>query len=708
MSAGLWASFWNATQAMATAILLSAPLMASSENSNAPGWNFSKLRQVDSRAEFMGYSHFTSTTAVEAFVRESIQNSLDARRNKDEPVIVHFRFGTASNSARDKFFGGKLEKHLGYSGALVEGDKRRFQKLTSSGKWDQALRYLAVEDWNTVGIEGDHEKGPSKDMNSDGNESESSKKNRFRYFHWAWGQTDTTAASRGGSWGYGKAALNFASQILTIMAVSTKNQTPGDDSTLQQTMMGNSIIRIGSYLGNEYAYYGHYSLITDKDTDDPQRMPLLSNPGNTNDRLEEFKSEFGIKRDISGEQKGLSILVPYPKEEFGPHSVSRAALKSYFAAIHYKNLVIKVSDSDNDIDWTFDNESLSSHLSGNDLQWETDSIGGDRIDPDEIKGFIELMDRVDMKTAITLSSGKPNEMPTWREMIDSLDVGKKKELHANLTNPSEAQTLTFKIDLPLEKSDGSWTRGCFYVNIAQRPEGKSIAFHRHFIRITEDEKKAQIPNGIVANVLIPQKCGDSQNSLHALLRASEGPAHLSWRPAESTVKDNWERPTTVINFVKFSVRNIMKLLSHNDSSEEVRPGWIQTIAPKKGAAKKATGGRGGGVVVITSSAIPMDMQMIPRGINYQIPQETKISNGDRIKIEVAYEIRNGSPWSNHSEWDFDISAGGLSTTISGGKITEKGTNHIVAEVTDKDSFELDISGFDQSLERITRTSLVKK
>ena len=106
-----------------------------------------------------------------------------------------------------------------------------------------------------------------------------------------------------------------------------------------------------------------------------------------------------------------------------------------------------------------------------------------------------------------------------------------------------------------------------------------------------------------------------------------------------------------------------------------------------------------------SQSIPMDVNRFDGGITFMLPVDTNIVEGDVVKFEFAYTVRRGSPWSNHSEADFDISAGDLHVEVNGGKIVETGVNNVEVLISDKGEFTLEIAGFDESLERVSRTTI---
>ena len=115
------------------------------------GWHFSELSEEEMRIEFSGYEFFADTNAVEAFVRETIQNSRDANPSPDElPTMVHFRFGRTTDEARDKHFEQGLPKHLSMTDALQSTDRSRFDEIRQDGsppKWSADLDFLVAEEF---------------------------------------------------------------------------------------------------------------------------------------------------------------------------------------------------------------------------------------------------------------------------------------------------------------------------------------------------------------------------------------------------------------------------------------------------------------------------------------------------------------------------------------------------------------------------------
>ena len=75
-------------------------------------------------------------------------------------------------------------------------------------------------------------------------------------------------------------------------------------------------------------------------------------------------------------------------------------------------------------------------------------------------------------------------------------------------------------------------------------------------------RKALIPG--VSSLLIVS--GGSDNPLAEMLRQSEGPAHLTWKPGAPRLKDNYLHGPRIITFL----RNLAQKLVHHISSSQVK------------------------------------------------------------------------------------------------------------------------------------------
>jgi hypothetical protein len=317
-------------------------------------WNWEQHRSGPN-LEFSGYEYFTTMNAITALVRETIQNGWDAMRKNENTLVIRFRFGTAKKVDRDKYLGDQLWKHL-HSGLVETGDPHgdlyaslRGEKPKGTPIWAEPLRYLAVEDFGTTGLDGDeNETSPT---------ATSKPTNLFRQFHHAWGES-IGANNRGGSWGFGKAVIPYASKILTFWALSVRNETPDSKTTLGISLMGQSIIRnhFLPHVADQWKFWGYYGLM-----DGYSYLPLTAKSHTT--QINHFKKAFEVSgRDLKEVDRGLSAIIPYPKDEITPKEIAKEAITNYVHLIQNGRLQVHVIDSDAGIDWNINDATIHQWL----------------------------------------------------------------------------------------------------------------------------------------------------------------------------------------------------------------------------------------------------------------------------------------------------------------------------------------------------------
>jgi hypothetical protein len=136
-------------------------------------------------------SEFFSTEALDsladAFVREAIQNSLDAR------VANQLRVRIASSTPKTQLSGDSQARYLSGLWEHVTSGKSGVSELP---KRAEPLSYLVIEDFGTRGLQGDPKQ-------SEDDESESGPRNDFCFFWRNIGRSKKSATDLG-RWGLGK------------------------------------------------------------------------------------------------------------------------------------------------------------------------------------------------------------------------------------------------------------------------------------------------------------------------------------------------------------------------------------------------------------------------------------------------------------------------------------------------------------------------
>jgi hypothetical protein len=249
---------------------------------------------------------FKAQDLADALVRESIQNSLDARRGRST-VRVRFRFasddGALAASAATRYRE-RLDEHLAAIGAAVPAA-------------EASMPYLLIEDFGTRGLAGD----PSVDPEIDN----TTEKNDFYFFWRNVGRSSKSELDRG-RWGLGKAVFSVASRIRTVFGLTLRS----DDS--RRLLLGQSVLKthvIDGHRFGPYGFFGHFA----KD-----HFPL---PVEDDESIDRFIGDFGSDRS----EAGLSVVIPwYREDELRFEQIADSAIRQYFYPITRGDLVVSLEE----------------------------------------------------------------------------------------------------------------------------------------------------------------------------------------------------------------------------------------------------------------------------------------------------------------------------------------------------------------------------
>jgi hypothetical protein len=235
-----------------------------------------------------------------AIVRETIQNSLDARRD-DATVEVRFSFHEGAlflgqTLLRDYLT--DLIPHLSVCGLDLDGIDLN------------EPRFLVVEDFGTHGLRGN----PTTKDPTD-----------FYYFWHVVGRSGKGDA-KAGRWGLGKTVFPNSSQISAFFGYTIRS----DDH--RHYLLGQTCLKTHSLNGTTYLPYAFYQ------SSGPRQFEL---PFEDSARLAKFRSDFRLTRQ---EENGLSLVVPFPYRELNENSLIEAAVEHYFFPILAGTLVVRIGD----------------------------------------------------------------------------------------------------------------------------------------------------------------------------------------------------------------------------------------------------------------------------------------------------------------------------------------------------------------------------
>jgi hypothetical protein len=243
------------------------------------------------------------TDRSSALVRETIQNSLDARREDAGAVTVKFAFYEGGLFLRpdvmDRYLDG-LVPHLRALEAELNLDEVDFA----------TPRFLTVEDFGTHGLRGD----PATDDKTD-----------FYYFWRVVGRCGK-GDIKGGRWGLGKTVFPNSSQISAFLGytIPSDSQPP--------SLFGQAALKTHEVSGVTYLPYAFFT------KSKPAEREL---PFGDEQTLSAFCRDFQVARTPG--QPGLSIAIPFPYAELTEISLLEATILHYFFPILAGKLVVHIN-----------------------------------------------------------------------------------------------------------------------------------------------------------------------------------------------------------------------------------------------------------------------------------------------------------------------------------------------------------------------------
>ncbi len=226
---------------------------------------------------------------VQTFVREAIQNSLDARQDINKPVYMRFAFGEKALGSRKRFFS-DLE------------EKKRACSLPWPDAWGEGrISWLVVEDSNSSGLQGDLTRRDSDFWN-----------------YWLnFGISNKTGEGRGGR-GIGRITFLIASGISTVIGI-TRRAADG-----QVAACGMSLLKPG-YVGDDfktsYAYLA------------PQPEKSIYRLYSDGAFLSEISEAFETTDYVEDGTSGLSLIIPYPHKSLSADGILASAIEHFAPAI---------------------------------------------------------------------------------------------------------------------------------------------------------------------------------------------------------------------------------------------------------------------------------------------------------------------------------------------------------------------------------------
>jgi len=630
-------------------------------------WHFTRHEPGQPIINPIGGEHFDESDEEwapgETLVRECIQNSLDARREKEVSVNFQIRPAPAMSAQTADYWFRTLWPHL----------RSRDCRLPNVPDFPSAGGFVVVEDFGTVGLEGDVRQGGLRDED-----------NRFFNFFRADGLSGNPLnGTSGGSWGVGKSVFNRCSDIHAFLALTVR-RTENDVAVI-----GKVLLRHHRTSDGEFHAVGQFGR-------KEQLHAQLVLPESSEEVIRRLVQDFGLTRPVSGlsAEPGLSVVIPYADNRITAEGIKGIVIREYFHPILSGNLRVRVSHGigmDRQSD-EIHRDNIFDHASG--IRWSA----GSRV-LDLAKWSVEDGPR----HAYLLAESPPGKPPVWDEQLLRTDDPAFQELCSRF---QKGEPVAIRVPLRVQRT-GERPEKCGFVVYLQRDltgPGFRPVFVRGCIVVPNAKQRAVRNQSIFALVTI------EEGPLAVMLRAAEPPANTHWSEDTGNFMGRYEHGSKTINFVIGAPKFLADALSDARSERDLYV-WADLFPLPSTEGTEANEGRKRKGDKKTVEPIdpppprpkPFKIEQVSGGFTVARDniQSTKLP--EAVEVRVAYDTSRGNPFQKYDTADFRLEK--LNRDHRDIDLQECAGNRLVFRPV-SDDFKLQVSGFDVNRDVIVKVSTV--
>ena len=595
---------------------------------------------------------FFATEAInnagEALVREGIQNSLDAAI--EEPLHVRLFLATGQNGLSAKqaapWFEGAW-KHMEASG----------NGLREAPTQSERCSFLVFEDFGTQGLQGD----VAQPFDEPGT------KNHFFYFFRGEGRTSKSEQDRG-RWGVGKHVFPRSSRISSFFGLTIRADDKG------RFLMGQTKLKSHRVGGTHFSPDGYFG---------EQRTDKLVIPLTDKKALDQFSVDFSLKRK---NEPGLSLVVPFIDADFSIEDLKEAVVCGYFFPILTGALVVTAETPDGAV--VIDAESLVDVAL---------SLGGEISQ--KMLPLIDLAEWAAFRPDQDFFKLNPcnPDRPEWAD-----DLIPPELLPTIQSKLAKGERIAIRVSLTIREKGKPAKPSYFEIFLWKDGyESGRPVFVREGIIISD--VRAPRARGVRSLVVVEDK------AIATLLGDSENPAHTQWQKDSSNFRGKYTNGSAYLDFVTRIVSNVIRYVNQLD--EQADPDLLKEIfslpkptdeesPPEKSKPRKPKKPEEPKEPIVISPIIETKKR---RFRLHQVAGGFSLTRGPdgaeipkRLRIEVAYDRRQGNPLKKYDHADFRLEKKPirLEPPPMGLKIVEQKGNCLVAEVVNI-NFHLTVVGFDE-------------
>ena len=566
----------------------------------------------------------------DALVREAIQNSLDAKqKDSDLPVRVRITFPEDADlpgSADAAPFLENIKQHIDASDVI-----------SNPPDFDDRVPFLVFEDFGTRGLVGDPELAddPEPGVLAD-----------FFYFWRNIGRGKKEGDERG-RWGLGKTMFPASSRIHAFFGLTLRD---GDDRCL---LMGQSTLSIHHIDGQKHYPYGYFG----EHAEDQFTLPITDQ-----NRIDDFRTVFSISRES---ESGLSVVVPYPREEISSEGILTSVITHYFFPILSGDLIVEVLANGKLV--TLDQNSIDTVVNETFVENDQIFVGTLAL----AKWYISVPPE-----QITVAHEQTAQRsPSWE--ADLFTAGQIEKFAEALDS---REPVCVRIPVHVIPTGGQ-PKASYFDIVVERDSDLDQPLDE-FIRsgITISGVSSLRESGIRVLVIA------NDLPIATMLGDSENPAHTEWQDRSRNFVGKYRVGKSTLAFVKDAPRGFLRLL--NRHSEEIDDTALRHLFPDPSSKGGKPVGEPGSSLKPGKKRKPktkVDVQSRPRifrlskvagGFTASLTEEGMRQVPMPLRLRVAYDVRRGNPYKRWVAADFDLERDKERLKVSGGDILSAAGNRL--------------------------------
>lgn len=598
----------------------------------APHWRFRVMSPSEINENPVQGEFFTANLP-ERFVREAVQNSLDAKAG-EAPVRVRFVISGADRALSPERAAPYLNGLRPHYQAVVDaergaGNSKRAPSLAErKALFDTRMPFLVVEDFGTTGLRGDVR---TNEPQAEGNDF--------------WGLFRSVGISpkgkdASGSWGLGKWVFPDASKLNAFIGVTRRQD---DDELL---IMGQAMLKLHKLGDQKYAHYGYFAAASSESEDKWLPMPASSN-GRQAPFLKRAVADFGLQ---DRNQAGTSVVVPHPEDELAdPNKLAWAAITQYFWPILAGDLVVEIVSSGGPTR-TIDADTIGGevHRCGEASAKEGEEAAGPMARAIELAAWgmaspPEEHAEADARRSRNVEAIAPNELPRLRERF------------------ARGERLAFTARTKVDR-----TLSPFHVFVEK--DATLSKGHDYHVRGHLHVPNMDYIQGFQARALTHVA---SRSPLGHLLRDSEGPAHDRWNPSAHRLKEKgWPAAAVRVREAQRAAERILEKLAAKP--EHKQRDALADLFPSKPTGRGGTAAGGGASDWMPPD--PGDPKPLPRVLHRRGGFAVTTDHHDGLVgttwiVRMAYDVARGTARTAFSRFASGLKAGCPDFTLLGGRLS---------------------------------------